>query len=169
MTPSTKMTPMWSPTPWLSIESHGVIFWRADNGRISPNFQKVKCFQQNFRKILVFSPRGHFPEIIHPSATSPRRGAAGTPRQNPICASNQMNGPPRAGADRFSDRHTPYGIFFYWKRSGIWPKISRKADRLIIILSHYNYNIFFYKNQPDRSSFSRSVKMPFSFIITYFF
>ena len=58
-----------------------------------------------------------------------------------------MNGPPTGGQDRVSDRYTPYGIFFNLKRPTIWPKISRKADRLIIILSHYNYNIFFYKNQ----------------------
>ena len=40
-------------------------------------------------------------------------------------------------------------------RAPIWPIYLCKADRLIIILFHYNYNIFFYKNQkigaqPDR-------------------
>lgn len=65
-----------------------------------------------------------------------------------------------------SDRLTPYGKFFYWKwshicpdkipKSPIWPISMCKADRLIIILSHYNYNIFFNKSQatgarlPDR-------------------
>ena len=110
-----------------------------------PKFHKVKSFQHFFRKILVFSPHGHFPETIHPSKTSPRRGAAGTPEQNPICDSNQMNGPPRAGADRFSDRHTPYEIFFNLKRLAICAKFSRKADRLIIILSHYIISYFFIK------------------------
>ena len=53
-----------------------------------------------------------------------------------------MNGPPRAGADRISDRQAPYGIFFNLKWPAIWPKISRKTDRLIIILSHYIISYF---------------------------
>ena len=94
-----------------------------------------------------------------------------------------FNGPRTAVLARFSDRYTPYGIFSLNLATLIWPQFSRKAtpqgrsgiricpiylykaDRLIIILSHYNYNIFFYKNQPDRFSFSRSVKMVFIFII----
>ena len=81
----------------------------------------------------------------------------------------KLNGPRTPVLARFSDRYTPYANFllllatsiwpqFFPKtkppqgRSGIriWPIYLHKADRLIIILSHYNYNIFFYKNQPDR-------------------
>ena len=113
-----------------------------------PKFHKVKSFQHFFRKISLSSPQRHFPETVHPSETLPLARGDRESAHNPICASNQMNGPPRAGADRFSDRHTPYGIFFNLKRSGIWPKISRKADRLIIILSHYIISYFFIKINP---------------------
>ena len=95
----------------------------------------------------------------------------------------KLNGPRTAVLARFSDRIPPYGIFLLLLATLIWPQFSRKAtpqgrsgilicpiylykaDRFIIILSHYNYNIFFYKNQPDRFSFSRSVKMAIIFII----
>ena len=75
-------------------------------------------------------------------------------------------GPAAAAKDRVSDRHVPYGKFLLllatpiWPlkfpkvRPGypgrvcrIWPIIMYKAGRLIIILSHYNYIIFFYKSQ----------------------
>ena len=94
-----------------------------------PKFHKVKSFQHFFRKFLVFTPHAHFPEIVHPSATSPRRGAAGTSKQNPICAPNQMNGPPRVGADRISDRQVHMENFSVESDPIIWPRISRKADR----------------------------------------
>ena len=91
-----------------------------------PKFHKVKSFQHFFRKFLVSLAQRHFPETVYPSWT--RRERSGI-LNKPICAPNQMNGPPRAGADRVSDRQAPYGIFFSLKRSDIWSKISRKADR----------------------------------------
>ena len=97
----------------------------------------------------------------------------------------KLDGPRTPVLARFSDRYTPYAKFlrllaiFIWPqifpktkppqgRSGIliWPIYLYKADRLIIILSHYNYIIFFYKNQiPDRFSLSRSVGIVFFNII----
>ena len=92
-------------------------------------FKKSSHFNKIFAKISCSPLVDIFPKPSTPRRHRPPPGAIGNPEQTPICDSNQMNGPPRAGAARVSDRHTPYGIFFNLKRSAIWPKISRKADR----------------------------------------
>lgn len=154
---------MWSPTLWLSIKPWG--FWLG--GPImavpGPFFHFVKCFLNFFRKILVSSSCGHFPEIVFSSATP--LGAAGPTHATPYGPAS-MVGPSATAKDRVSDRYTPYGKFLLllatpiWPRIfpkvrpgypgrvyRIWPIIMYKAGRLIIILSHYNYIIFFYKSQ----------------------
>ena len=81
------------------------------------------------------------------------------------------NGPRTPVLARFSDRYTPYAKFLLLLATSIWPQIFPKtkppqgrsgiriwpiylykADRLIIILSHYNYNIFFNICQADREN-----------------
>ena len=113
-----------------------------------------------------------FPNICSVSRNYVNRSFVRTPflrsghRRRPYMAIDPIERAAKGRGGPSSDRLTPYGKFFYWKwsricpdkipKSPIWPISVYKADRLIIILSHYNYNIFFNKSQatgarlPDR-------------------
>lgn len=96
----------------LPLDKCGQVWYNKSGPTMAvpgPNFQKVKSFRIFFCKILLSSPHAHFPEIVHlwRTRTSVRFypfEAIGNPRITPIWASFQLNGPPRVGADRTSDR-----------------------------------------------------------------
>ena len=120
----------------LPIDKCGQVWYNSTGRQWSnkPEFSKSQVFSYFFSQnshvlaLRTFS-RNHPPPADSNICSTPSSEAIGNPKQNPICASNQMNGPPRAGADRISDRYTPYGIFLNLKRPSIWPRFSRKADR----------------------------------------
>lgn len=137
--------------------SHGAIFWRADNGCARPEISQSQVLSTFFSQNPFVYPTCTFSRNHPPLSDITPQGCGRNSQTKPICASNQLNGPPRAGADRISDRYAPYGIFFNLKRSAIWPKISRKTDREFSICKSF-------KRKPIGLLLFSSI-----IIITYFF
>ena len=131
---------------------------------IWPEFSKSQVLSKYFHQIFCVHPRWIFSRNRPPPGTvlcQPRQERSGHREQSPIWPSILLKGPGWDVPDRVRQTWT-YMAFFSiesdrpicsakFPKSPIWPICVCKADRLIIILFHYNYNIFFYKSQiPDR-------------------